>query len=121
MFGSGKLLREGARAQGVVIDANHRVTSSGAVHRKYDIKVRVHVDQDTTVEIHEVLNASEVGEHTVGGLVPVRYDPAHPSKAVIDVPALKASHEARSAKATADAIARGEQQLAEQEAAKKKT
>jgi hypothetical protein len=107
MFGHGKLLREGVCAEGVVIDANHRVTSGGAVYRKYDVKVRVHVD-DQTIEVHETLDASEVGEHVVGGLVPVRYNPEHPSKAVIDVPALRTRHEANSAKATANAIARGE-------------
>jgi hypothetical protein len=111
MFGKGKLLREGAEAQGVVIQNKGTMTVTG-IAPDYHVKVRVKFDDGTSTEFKQKLNAPTVGRQFEGAVVPVRYDPADHSKVEIDVPAITLQKVDRAA-VHQDAIARAEQAIAQ--------
>jgi hypothetical protein len=108
MFGKGRLLREGAKVSGVVVESVAHMGSSGGMGRggmagieggrhianDYRVKVRVTFDDGSTTETSARLRRDEVGSLIEGATVPVRYDPTDHSKVEIDVPALKAEKEA---------------------------
>lgn len=115
MFGKGKLLRDGAETQGVVIDSD--LASEGA--SVYRVKVRVKFDDDVTTEISQKLHVS-AGLHSAGAVLPVRYDRGNRSKIEIDEPALKAREKAKVAGLEdwkESAIAQAESELARSAAA----
>jgi hypothetical protein len=119
MFGIGKskVLRDGARAQGVVVESRPPAdTGTGGVGNIYHVKVRVHFDDGSTADVSSGrLDRYKVGWKLEGDIVPVRYDAEDRSKIEIDVPALVAARVADSddaAQLRETAIARGEAQLA---------
>jgi hypothetical protein len=84
------LLKDGARAQGVVLD-KHVTTrnSSGTNILAYTVQIRVKFDDSTMTEFQsEHLRAEAVGHLAAGDLVPVRYDPGDHSRVVLDTEAL---------------------------------
>ena len=111
MFGKGKLLRDGAEAQGVVIESIVATSGEGGTVDKYKVKVRVRFDDGSSAEISSKLLRHEVGYHYEGAILPIRYDPQDLSKIEIDVPKLEAQLEARTAEVKAEAIERGEREL----------
>jgi hypothetical protein len=111
MLGKGKLLRDGAQAQGVVTESIIATSGEGGTVDKYTVKVRVQFDDGSTAEISSKLLRHKVGYHYEGAILPVRYDAHDRSKVEIDVPKLEAQFEARTAQVKAEAIERGERQL----------
>jgi hypothetical protein len=111
MFGKGKLLRDGAEAQGVVIESIVATSREGGTADKYKVKVRIQFDDGSSAEISSKLFRRKVGYHYEGAIVPIRYDPQDLSKIEIDVPKLEAQFEARTAEVKAEAIERGEREL----------
>ena len=116
MFGRGKrkVLAEGARAEGVVIDSQAPAdTGRGGIGVKYRLTARVRFDDGVTAEVSSGwLDRTEVGWKLEGDIVPVRYDPADRTKIEIDVPALIAAREQGVAALRDRAIASGEDDLA---------
>ena len=104
MFRRDKLLDEGAHVDGVIIEAPEYFRGSGA---RYKVTVRVRFDDGTTAEVQRQLHLS-CGEHRVGAVLPMRYDPSDHSKLEIDEPALKAGRDAEFAAIKESAVARGE-------------
>ena len=104
MFGRDKLLDEGAQVDGVIIEAPEYFRGSSG---RYKVTVRVRFDDGATVEVERRLHLS-CGEHRVGAVLPMRYDPADRSKLEIDEPALTAGRDAEFAAIKERAIARGE-------------
>lgn len=114
MFGKGKLLRDGAKAQGLVIESNIATSGQGGTVDKYDVKVRVQFDDGSTAEISSNLLRHKVGYHYEGAILPIRYDAHDRSRIEIDVPTLEAQFQVRSAQVKASAIEQGERDLAVQ-------
>ncbi len=112
MFGKGKLLRDGAEAQGVVIDSLIATGADGGTVDDYEVKVRVRFDDGSTAEVAGKLYRHKVGYHSEGAILPVRYDAHDRSKIEIDVPKLEAQFVARTAEVKAAAIEQGERELA---------
>jgi hypothetical protein len=105
-----RLLRDGAMAQGVVIEQQLRATLNGVLPEYY-VKVRVRFDDGSSIEFRQELDGAQVGRHAEGAILPVRYDPTNHSKIVIDVPAITVPVVDQDA-LHAEAIARAEQQIA---------
>ena len=117
MFGKAKLLRDGAQAQGLVIESKIATSGQGGTVDKYDVKLRVRFEDGSAAEISRDLFRHKVGYHYEGAILPVRYDPTDRSKIEIDVPKLEAQFAARSAEVKASAIEQGERELAVQASA----
>jgi hypothetical protein len=112
MLGADKLLSEGARARGLVIEKRGSAPSAeGAGLDMYDVTVRVRFDDGSSTEIQQRLNQHKAGLHTEGDILPVRYDPADRSKVAVDVPELIARREAAASAKPRPAIADGDQAL----------
>jgi hypothetical protein len=107
MFGRDRLLEDGARVDGVIIEAPEYFRGSGDMRGRYEVTVRVRFDDGATVEVERRLHLS-CGEHRVGAVLPMRYDPADRSKLEIDEPALTAGRDADFAAMRERAVARGE-------------
>jgi len=86
-----RVLREGAQAEGQVYGLTSYGTPSGNFG-DFGVKVRVRLPDGSTAEFEKgPLEARNVGRLFEGSVVPVRYDPAKPSRVVLDVPALEAA------------------------------
>lgn len=117
------LLKHGAETQGVV--TNHKEISHDQFGSEIDYSMHVRVkfkDGTETEIIHRWTNRHKVGSLRVGDKVPVRYNPDDHTKAVIDIPALEALHEQKTAEAEAELkrydderIARAQAQIAAHE------
>jgi hypothetical protein len=105
-----RLLRDGATAQGVVIQQQLRAAVTGVLS-EYHVKVRVRFEDGSSIEFRQELDSAQVGRHAEGAMLPVRYDPTDHSKIVIDVPAITVAVVDQDA-FHAEAIARAEQQIA---------
>jgi hypothetical protein len=111
-FGKRKVLREGARAEAVVIGMGGG-RQSGAV---FGLKLRVHFEDGSTHEVFRRVGfhgPNDLPQFVEGSTVPVRYDPADRSRIEIDMPALKAREQARRSAAHAQAIAEAEARLSD--------
>ena len=86
-LGHKKLYKDGALTEGLVV---HRSDTNDGIN--YHITIRVKFPDGTTTEFEKWLDWHYVGQLTVGGVVPVRYDPSDHSKIVLDVPALEERH-----------------------------
>ena len=94
--GQSKLLREGARGKGVVLEVEAR--KAAAVPPSYNVTVRAHFDGGATVDIKTVFHTLKDGlrkqvlvlEPHVGDVVPTRFDPENHQNVVVDMPALAA-------------------------------
>ena len=111
MFGKSKLMRDGAEAQGVIVDSDAGMALT-AHNSTYRVTVRVHFDDGTTVDVERKLHTT-CGIHTEGFVVPVRYDAVDRSKIEIDEPVLEARQVANAAEMKRRAIERGERTLGE--------
>ncbi|HEV2311004.1 MAG TPA: hypothetical protein VGU73_10805 [Acidimicrobiia bacterium] len=105
-------LRDGSHGEAVVL-AREATGGQGTYGQEGNVSFctyRLHVryDDGSTAEITRDFFRPEACRAPVGAVVPVRYDPADKSEVEIDVPAL----EEREAAAKAEAIARGEAELA---------
>ncbi|MBA3864796.1 MAG: hypothetical protein H0X42_00350 [Solirubrobacterales bacterium] len=109
MFGSDKLVDGGARVNGVIIEAPEFFRGSTDMRGRYKVTVRVQLDDGGTVEVERRLHLS-CGEHRVGAVLPMRYDPTDSSKIEIDEPALTAGRDADFAAIKERAVARGDAQ-----------
>jgi hypothetical protein len=107
MFGRDRVLDEGTQVDGVIIEAPQYFRGSADMSGRYKVTVRVRFDDGATVEVERRLHLS-CGEHRVGAVLPMRYDPADRSKIVIDEPALTAGREEGFVAIKERAIARGE-------------
>jgi hypothetical protein len=107
MFGRGRLLEDGAQVDGAIIEAPEYFRGSTDMSGRYKVTVRVRFDDGATVEVERRLHLS-CGEHRVGAVLPMRYDPANRSKIEIDEPTLTAGRAADFAVIEERAIARGE-------------
>ncbi|MEY9933838.1 hypothetical protein ABH926_008500 [Catenulispora sp. GP43] len=102
MFDQHRLLKHGATAQGVV--TSHKEIAHDQFGGELDYSMHVHVkfeDGTETEIVHRWTKRARVGILRVGDKVPVRYDPADHSKAVIDMPALETAHAQKIADAEA--------------------
>ena len=85
------VLRDGAQTEGQVYGLTSYGTPSGDFG-DFGVKVRVRLPDGSTAEFERgPLEARNVGRLFEGSVVPVRYDPAKPSRVVLDVPALEAA------------------------------
>jgi hypothetical protein len=108
--GRERLLRDGATAQGVVIQQQLRAAVTGVLS-EYHVKVRVKFDDGSSIEFRQKLDSAQVGRHAEGAILPVRYDPRDHANIVIDVPAITVPVVDQAARHAA-AVARAEQQIA---------
>lgn len=116
-IGKGKLMRDGAQIDGVVICSHPPAdTGQGGVGNIYRIDVRVHFEDGSLAEFSSGrLDRYEVGWKLEGDIVPARYDPANRSRIAVDTPALMAAREAAAAGVSSSqnaAISRSEAELA---------
>ena len=107
MFGRDKSLDGGAQVDGVITKAPEYFRGSTDMRGRYKVTVLVRFDDGATVEVERRLHIS-CGEHRVGFVLPMRYDPADRSKIEIDEAALSAGRDADFAAIRERAIARGE-------------
>jgi hypothetical protein len=112
-IGKGKLMRDGAQIDGVVICSHPPAdTGQGGVGNIYRVDVRVHFEDGSIAEFSSGrLDRYEVGWKLEGDLVPVRFDPANRSRIEVDTSALRAAREADAAGVSSSqdaAIARSE-------------
>ena len=120
MFDEHRLLKHGAATQGVVTSHKEIDHDQFGTELDYSIRVRVRFPDGGETEIHHRWTKhAKVGSLRVGDKVPVRYDPDDHSKAVLDMPALEAAHERKTADAKAtlkryedERIARAQAQIA---------
>lgn len=90
--GRGRLLREGTPGRAVVLSSEWKRFDVKAGRLAHRLTLEVHYADGTTARIERSVSALEVGgAHTVGDVLPVRYDPADHTDVEIDVPALKAA------------------------------
>jgi hypothetical protein len=107
MFGRHDLLEDGAQVDGVIIKAPEYFRGSTDMKGRYKVTVRVRFSDGASVEVERRLHLS-CGEHRVGAVLPMRYDPADRSKIEIDEPTLTAGRDAEFAAIRERAVARGE-------------
>jgi hypothetical protein len=118
MFGRSNLMREGASADGVVLDSKLHVNwvfnwSAIFPNSSWRYKLEVQFPDGTRTEITRKVREGAYGlPLNVGQIVPMRYDPEHRSRMEIDIPALKAGHRAEVKHGKQAAIAHGEEELA---------
>lgn len=120
MFGkTHKLLRDGVPARAVVVDAvrsGGQITGNGgAAPVTYRLRLRVHLDDGTTVDTECRLGGLTHSAHTffyAGDIVPVRFDPTDPTDAIVDEAALIAEREAKLRESEAQAVERADRALA---------
>jgi Short C-terminal domain len=96
-LGHKKLYSEGALTEGLVV---HRSDTADGIN--YHLTIRVRFPDGTTTEFKKWLDWHDVGEFTVGSVLPVRYDRSDHSKVVLDVPALEERHAKTAAAQTAE-------------------
>jgi hypothetical protein len=76
MFGRRKILKEGERAEAIVLASDMSGYSNSKGINKWHLKLSVRFDDDTTVEAScSAYPTGPVGAFTVGEIVPVRYLP----------------------------------------------
>jgi hypothetical protein len=112
-----RLMREGARANAVVV-------KSDAIPSQYGIwgfrlLLEVHFDDGTKTEIERTEQILNLGTQLVGAgdIVPVRYDPQDRNKVEVDSAAMQAAHDAQTAQRDQAAVHRAEAELAGERAA----
>ena len=107
-----KLLREGARANGVVTESEDVNLTYGGFSA-HQLVLEVHFPDGSQTELREKVQVADIGvlRGQVGDVLPVRYDPEDPSDAVIDVPALQAEAEEKQRRLHEQAVARGRRAL----------
>jgi hypothetical protein len=123
MFGESTLLRDGASAQAVIIEATPGNMLNRHGERNWHFQLRVHFDDgpstDVNCECFDLgLDAAgpvvglEPYPFTAGNLLPIRYDPNDRSKVVIDRPKIVTDTTAAHAANRAKQIEKAERQFA---------
>src|SRR3954468_24277659 len=107
MFGRNKSLDDGTQVDGVIVKAPEYFRGSADISGRYKVTLRVRFEDGATVEVERRLHLS-CGEHRVGAVLPMRYDPTDRSRIDIDEAALTARRDADLAVIRERAVARGE-------------
>jgi hypothetical protein len=89
-----KLLREGARADAVVLERTGVSLTPGGFSA-HKLVLEVHFPDGSQAELQEKVNVADIGalRGAVGDVLPVRYDPDDHSAMALDVPAIQAEHD----------------------------
>jgi hypothetical protein len=98
MFGHRKLLEDGVKGEAVVTGADSRMgmaPSPTGIDRKTKLDLRARFPDGSTKSWSETVRDREVGNHSIGSIVPVRYDGSDHDKIALDVPTMKARHAAQ--------------------------
>src|SRR5437763_7511912 len=112
MFRKRHLMRDGAKAQALVLDKKIYAQSVQSLTvTACGYQLRVQFDDGSTSEIFRRVMHRDGCTAVVGNVIPVRYDPDDRSNVEVDVAEMKAQDEAEAAQRKADAIARGEAEL----------
>lgn len=92
MFGrKGKLLKDGAQAEALVLENEMGGTTNSHGARRYALKLRVAFPDGTDGEVScHAWAMSPAIALSVGKIVPVRYDPDDHAKVLVDEPAMDA-------------------------------
>jgi hypothetical protein len=115
MFGKGKILKHGERAEAIVLDSDMSGYSNSHGINKWHLKLRVRFDDDTTVEAScSAYPTGPVGAFMVGEVVPVRYWPKDRSLVEVDRDAMVGAKEAGRQEAKEGLIKLAEQRLEEE-------
>jgi hypothetical protein len=86
------LLRDGQRANAVVMAEKMWWGTSGAAALNVRLRLKVHFDDGTTREVDRVERYRDLGDlHLVGSILPVRHDG---DRIEVDLPALRRRREA---------------------------
>ena len=112
MFGKRHLMRDGARAEALVLDKmiyastvqTNTVTACG-------YQLRVQFDDGSPIEVFRRVMHREGCRADVGDLIPVRYDPSDRSKIEVDIAEVECRDQAAAERTKQNAIARGEAEL----------
>jgi hypothetical protein len=92
MFGKGKILKHGERAEAIVLESDMSGYSNSKGINKWHLKLRVRFDDDTTVETScSAYPTGPIGAFMVGEIVPVRYWPKDHSQVEVDREAMVAA------------------------------
>lgn len=112
MFGKGKILKHGERAEAIVLASDMSGYSNSHGINKWHLKLRVRYDDDTTVEAScSAYPTGLVGAFMVGEIVPVRYWPKDRSLVEVDRDAMVAAKQAGRKEAEEGLIRLGEERL----------
>lgn len=113
MFGKHKLMRDGAKAEALVLDKKVWGTmESSGTPTACTYELRVRFEDGSTVEISRRAMSQKTAWVDLGDSVPVRYDPADRSKIEIDSPALEELQEGNARALKERLLAAGEARFA---------
>lgn len=89
-------MRHGAPGRAVVLRSEPTRLTISTAHVVYRLTLEVRFDDDTTATIVRTVTPFEVrNRHSVGDVLPVRYNPADHTDVDVDVPALRHEQEAQ--------------------------
>jgi uncharacterized protein YecA (UPF0149 family) len=92
MFVKSKVLKDGERAEAVVIDSDMSGYSNSKGINKWKLKLRVRFEDGSTIETKcSAYPAGPVGAFTVGEIVPVRYSAKDRTEIEVDRDAMVAA------------------------------
>ncbi|HTT95089.1 MAG TPA: DUF3592 domain-containing protein [Solirubrobacterales bacterium] len=112
MFGKRKILKDGEKAEAVVVDSDMSGYSNSKGINKWKLKLRVRYDDGSTVDVScSAYPTGPMGAFGVGEVVPVRYWPKDRSVVEVDRDAMVAAKEAGRAEAREKLIQMGEEKL----------
>ena len=113
MFGKGKILKNGAKAQAVIVNSDMSGLSNSHGAHKWHLELRVQFDDgskgDASCSAYEVNLAAGFGP---GQIVPVRYDADDRTKVELDRDAMVAESTARKEAGKAGLVKLAEEKLA---------
>jgi hypothetical protein len=113
MFGKRKILKDGEKAQAVVVDSDMSGYSNSKGINKYHLKLRVQFDDGSTVETKcSAYPAGPMRAFNPGDIVPVRYYAKDRSVVEVDRDELLAGAREQQAAAKAALVKMAEQKLA---------
>jgi hypothetical protein len=113
MFGKRKILKDGEKAQAVVLDSDMSGYSNSKGIHKYHLQLRVQFDDGSTVETKcSAYPAGPMRAFNPGDIVPVRYYSKDRSLVEVDRDELVSAAQARQAEGKAGLIKMAEQKLA---------
>jgi hypothetical protein len=112
MFGKGKILKHGERAEAIVLESDMSGYSNSHGINKWHLKLRVRFDDDTTVDTScSAYPTGPMGAFGIGEIVPVRYWPKDRSLVEVDRDAMVAARQAGRVEAEAGLIKLAEEKL----------
>ncbi|HTR75373.1 MAG TPA: hypothetical protein VMH33_08980 [Solirubrobacterales bacterium] len=112
MFGKGKVLKHGERAEAVVLDSKMSGYSNSKGINKWHLELRVRFDDDTTVDAScSAYPTGPMGAFNPGDIVPVRYWPKDRSVVEVDRDAMVVEAQAHRVEGREKLIQLGEEKL----------